>query len=130
VPSVQGGGYQAHQGVHLNIARLLKMSQTWTIKARGATLIHRDDNEPAVIHPNGDREWWRYGHKLRTVKSDGTIMLYWGRVLHCSDGPAIIRPDGTKEWYCKGARHRVSGPAITRPDGSEEWYHFGEPVNL
>lgn len=47
---------------------------------------------PAIVFPNGDREWWVMGQ------------------LHRLDGPAIERADGTREWWRDGARWE-NGPA-------------------
>jgi hypothetical protein len=103
----------------------------WKITGRsGATLIHRD-GEPAIIRPNGDREWWTYNERIKVIKGDGTIMLYHNSRLHCSKGPAIIYPDGTEKWYLYGKFHRGGGePAISHPDGRKEWYHHGKQVGI
>ena len=42
---------------------------------------HRDDDLPAVIFINGQREWWRDGKRHRD-----------------NDNPAIIYKHGDKEW--------------------------------
>ena len=42
--------------------------------------LHRTDG-PAVIHPNGHKEWWINDK------------------LHREDGPAWIHPNGAEEWW-------------------------------
>lgn len=64
--------------------------------------LHREDG-PAVVQPNGDREW--YSHDKR----------------HREDGPAIEYAQGTRAWYRHGKRHRIDGPALTSNDGINEW---------
>ena len=55
--------------------------QSWKLAGN----LHRDNDEPAIIHANGDQEWWRYGQLHRD-----------------NGGPAIIRHDGIREWYRDG----------------------------
>ena len=38
-------------------------------------------DEPAVIHVDGTKEWWRLGRK------------------HRENGPAVVYPDGREEWW-------------------------------
>lgn len=47
--------------------------------------LHRTDG-PALVHANGDREWWVNGKRHRT------------------DGPALVRANGCKEWWFNGKR--------------------------
>lgn len=44
------------------------------------------------------------------------------RILHRSDGPAIVRKNGQKEWFLNGRRHRIDGPAIIKSNGIKQWY--------
>ena len=41
---------------------------------------------PAVVRPDGTKQWYRDGKR------------------HREDGPAIVFPDGTEEWYRNGVR--------------------------
>jgi hypothetical protein len=59
---------------------------------------------PAVIWPDGHREWWLHGQ------------------LHRVDGPAVIYPNGTRVWYLHGQQHRADGPAIIYANGRQSWY--------
>jgi hypothetical protein len=34
--------------------------------------LHRDDG-PAVIHPDGTREWWEHGRKLTDVEASARV---------------------------------------------------------
>ena len=63
-----------------------------------------------------DKDTEYYKHENRT------IYRYFGGVLHCEDGPAIIRQSGVEEWFYEGKRHRVTGPAIISKDRCE-WYY-------
>lgn len=65
-------------------------------------------NGPAVIKPDGTREWWVNGN------------------LHREDGAAVIKPDGTKEWWVDGLPHREDGPAIESSNGLKEWFFEGK----
>jgi hypothetical protein len=47
------------------------------------SLPHREDG-PAIVFPNGDREWWIEGE------------------LHRDSGPAVMRADGSCEWWLNG----------------------------
>ena len=67
-------------------------------------------DRPAVIRPDGTREWWLNGKKHRT------------------DGPAVIYPDGSEEWWLNGKKHRNGGPAVIYHDGSEEWWLNGKKI--
>ena len=71
--------------------------------------FHREDG-PAVIHLNGDMEWWLHNK------------------LHREDGPAIIRPDGDMDWWLNHKLHREDGPAIIRPNGDMEWWIEGNKI--
>ncbi len=50
------------------------------------------------------------------------------RVIHRTDGPAMIYPDGMNEWWQDGERHRTDGPAVIYPDGSMGWYIRGKEI--
>lgn len=65
------------------------------------------------MYHDEDTEYCKY--------ENGTTYRYFGGVLHCEDGPAIIRPGGVEEWYYNGRRHRVGGPAVIRKYRCE-WY--------
>jgi hypothetical protein len=52
--------------------------------------LHRDDDKPALIYPNGGKSW------------------YQNALLHRDgDKPAVIYADGSKYWYQNGLRIRV-----------------------
>jgi hypothetical protein len=76
---------------------------------------HCDDG-PAIIYPNGDKEWWVNGK------------------LHRLEGPAIEsnheKPQWVDQWWCNGMLHRHDGPAIVRWDGMNKWYTWGHPVYM
>jgi hypothetical protein len=73
--------------------------------------FHRLDG-PAVIKPDGTKEWWING------------------IPHREDGPAIERVDGYREWCINGKRHRIDGPAIVYPNGLREWFFEGKHHRL
>lgn len=71
-------------------------------------LYHRDDDQPALITPNGRKEWWFNG------------------LLHRDDDkPTIIFPNGTQKWYKHGLVHRKDGPAIIYNSQSYEYWDNG-----
>ena len=47
--------------------------------------IHRDNDQPAVIYPDGTKYWYQNGMPHRD-----------------NDQPAVIYPAGTKFWYQHG----------------------------
>jgi hypothetical protein len=74
----------------------------WYIKGK----LHRENDQPAIIHRNGDSSW------------------YYDGVLHREkDKPAIVDINGSKEWYYEGKRHRSNDkPASIDEDGNMKWY--------
>ena len=76
--------------------------------------FHRDDDLPAVILPDGTKEWYVDGNRHRD-----------------NDLPAVIWPSGKKEWYMNGARHRIADkPAIEDSDGTLVWFRNGVQMRL
>jgi hypothetical protein len=73
--------------------------------------LHRVDG-PAIINPNGLREWYQNGE------------------YHRDDGPAFEYHDGYTAWYQRGLLHRLDGPAIVHPDKTNEWYINGNHVTM
>jgi len=78
------------------------------------SLLHRENDLPAVIFADGTKVWWRDGK----IHRDG-------------DKPAWIQPNGPTQWFKNGRLHRDGAPAsIPAPDdeyGAEEWYQDGTP---
>lgn len=81
-------------------------SQNGMVKYRWNDELHRSDG-PAVIHPNGDQEWYDDGQRHRV------------------DGPAIEKST-CKIWYNRGKRHRTDGPAVIHVDGRVEYWLNGK----
>ena len=52
-------------------------------------ILHRDNDLPAIIYNNGDKEWYKNSKLHRD-----------------NDLPAIIRADGTQEWWIYGIQIR------------------------
>ena len=50
-------------------------------------VIHRDNDQPAVIRANGTKFWYQHGNLHRD-----------------NDQPAVIYADGYKAWYINGNR--------------------------
>ncbi len=46
--------------------------------------IHRDDDQPAIVCVNGNKEWYLHGQ------------------LHRINGPAVVMANGNKKWYLYG----------------------------
>ena len=73
--------------------------------------LHRDQDQPAVIKPDGSKEWYQYGKLHRN-----------------DDRPAVISADGTLKWYQYGQLHRdKEQPAVIHADGSVEYLREGYP---
>ena len=70
-------------------------------------LIHRDDNLPAIVHPNHDIEYRSMG------------------VLHNTYLPSLVLGDGTIEWYENDENHRLNGPAVI-DDSGVMWFNHGK----
>ncbi len=74
-------------------------------------LIHRL-NGPAVIHENGDKEWFFYGKR------------------HRNNGPAIKSANNEFDYYYSyGQLHRIDGPAI-EDDMTIKYYFQGQEYEL
>jgi hypothetical protein len=95
----------------------------------GKGQLHREDG-PAIISPNGEKEWWLNGVRHR---EDGPAIEYangdkewWiNGQLHRDDGPAVEYANGDKYWYKNGLHHRNDGPAVEWADGDKAWYKNG-----
>jgi len=75
----------------------------------GFHVLHRDNDLPATIRPNGSQRWYKDGKLHRD-----------------NDLPSVIYPDGTKYWHKDGNLHRDSDlPCIIRSDGRKEWWKNG-----
>jgi len=94
---------------------LLSTSKMFYTIIRGIKYAFKDDDGktkhslslPAVVHPNGTKEWWLDG------------------VRHRKNGPAILFDDGGEEWWVNGVRHRKNGPAVSYANGHKEWWYKG-----
>ncbi len=92
--------------------------------------LHRDNDEPAVIYDNGDKEWWfngkltRDGDQPAITFANGTKIWYKDNHLHRDgDEPALVRVNGDKRWYKNGKLHRDGDePAVIHANGDKEWY--------
>lgn len=96
--------------------------------------LHRN-NGPAVIHNNGNKEWWINGERHRddgpaieNESASTSIKYEWfnhGK-LHREGGPAIGWIDGDCMWFVNGKLHREDGPAIMYKNGYTQWYSHGK----
>lgn len=76
--------------------------------------LHRDDDQPAVIYPNGTLEWYQNGE------------LHRG-----GNKPAVIYFDGTRKYYQRGKLHRDGNePAVLYPSGAMEFFKDGTRPSL
>lgn len=74
-------------------------------------IVHSDNDEPAIIYPNGTRQWFCNGFEHR---------LY---------GPSTVFPGGSERWCCNGVPHRTDGPAIFNSLVNEKiWYINGVKI--
>jgi hypothetical protein len=75
--------------------------------------LHSFNDEPSVVHYNGDKEW----HKN-------------GKLHRDNDQPAVVYNEGSKYWYKDGNLHRDNGePAYICRDGGKLWYIKGSLLN-
>lgn len=94
-------------------------------------LLHRNDNQPAVIKKGIRKEWWKNG-KLHQdnapaiIWDNGRQEWYSHGVKHRSNAPAIIYDFGGVEWWDNGVLHRLDGPAVIDHQGTQIWYYFGQ----
>ncbi|MEI8270524.1 MAG: hypothetical protein WCG45_04080, partial [bacterium] len=72
-------------------------------------IVLHSDPEPAVLYPNGTKEWYYFGK------------------LHRLNLPAVEYANGDKEWWDRGVRHRIGGPAVIIGN-KQYWYKDGEFV--
>ena len=70
---------------------------------------HRDNDLPAAILADGERQWFS-----------------GGKLSRGDDKPAVIAADGTRKWYRKGQLHRPrhAGPAIVYADERCDAYYW------
>ena len=95
---------------------------------------HRENDQPAIIYPNGTKYWYQHdkrhrdGDKPAVECANGTKYWYQHGELHRDgDQPAVIYRNGIKKWYQNGELHRDSGkPAIEYADGRKSWYENGK----
>lgn len=97
---------------------------------------HRDHGLPAVIYPNGTREWWSHGKRHREgdlpviVRTDGSKAWLKTRAdgfdIFYRDGnlPAVVCPDGSLAWYVNGNCHRENGLACRMEADGVHWWSF------
>jgi hypothetical protein len=84
-------------------------------------VIH-SDNGPAVMHPNGDCEWWEDGVKLKTKSKSATTWYENGSISRRNDLPAIVRDNGTQEWLVDGSYYRDGDkPTVITGFGMQRW---------
>lgn len=73
-------------------------------------ILHRDDDKPAIIYPNGTKWWYQHGYVHRD-----------------NDKPAVTVSNGKKVWYQNDNRHRDNDqPAVIHADGTKEWWLDGK----
>jgi len=85
---------------------------------------------PAVVYPNGSKEWWVNGVRHRDIYpavmfDDGGLEWWVNGVRHRDDGPAVMYANGHKEWWIRGLRHRDDGPAVKYKNGNNEFWEDG-----
>ena len=96
------------------------------------SMRHRDNDQPAVIHPDGKKEWWQNGKLHRSgdqpaiVWADGTQEWWWDGKLHrANDLPAVVWANGTQIWLQHDQQHRDNDqPAVVWKNGIQVWYWY------
>jgi hypothetical protein len=94
---------------------------------------HRDNDQPAVISANGDREWYQHSQRHRDNDQPAIIYAYgtqaWfqhGKYHRDNNQPAVIRANGTQIWYQHDKLHCDNGrAAIIYANGTQEWWVNG-----
>lgn len=71
-------------------------------------LIHRDNEQPAVI------------------SDDGHIGRYTNGKPHCTFGPAIVHSCGNELYFYEGQLHNDCGAAVKYNNGYREYWVWGE----
>lgn len=111
---------------------------TYKVEADRTPKLHSFDDEPAIVYPNGEQNWYIDGVQERggdrrsrvTTHADGTVNQFWyknGLLHRDNDLPAVIGHDGTQMWYQDGRQHRGDDkPAIVRFNGSRLWLVNGQ----
>jgi hypothetical protein len=75
--------------------------------------LHRDNDLPAEVHPDGSCEWWQDGLRHRD-----------------NDLPAVMFASGERQWWQHSCLHREGDkPAITNSGGKDIWYKNGKPLS-
>lgn len=105
-------------------------------------VLHRDNDQPAVVWDDGSREWWVHGKRLRWNPTHPTEIrcnpvtknyeIAGSRIWHNPEGlihrisdPAVIHVDGTKEWWVSGQRFREDGlPTVETAYGDMLWHNI------
>jgi hypothetical protein len=118
-------------GMRVASSDLVHDSATWT-----RSLLHRDDDQPAIVHANGTQEWYkddkrhREGDKPAIIYANGNGAQEWyrdGKRHREGDKPAIIYANGTQCWCKDGELHRNDDqPAVVCTNGAQEWYRDGK----
>jgi hypothetical protein len=104
-------------------------------------MLHRDDDLPAIIRANGDKEWYIEDNRERVDDDLPTVIRANGDKEWYKDNMMcrIIKENGDQIWYVDGKIGRdnikkrfdsdISQPAIIRANGDREWYNNGELGN-
>ena len=79
-------------------------------KNKGYSILHRENNLPAIEYANGAKIWYVNGK------------------LHRENGPAC-ESNEVKQWFLFGEYNREDGPAIEYKNGAKYWYLNGEKLS-
>ena len=103
---------------------------TWISELEG--LCHSIDDQPAIITPDGTKEWYYRGlhhrlHKPAIITSQGKMLYYVKGERHrpLCEGPAFIGVDGRKEYWKNGICYKIieaNGTISEYPLGRMAWY--------
>jgi hypothetical protein len=91
--------------------------------------LHNPDG-PAVLHPDGSKEYWLNGKMYRSMQDIKNTLNYQNRKNISQDNALEqaqpkYRKDGTIVWKIDGLISRNNGPAIEYADGREEFWLDG-----
>lgn len=102
------------QEIHLGV-------ETWELPGG---ILHREDG-PALIHNNGQAEWYLFGEEISPLK--------WALTLGFTGETPWVESRGhschdARAFWKEGLLHREDGPAIFHEAGWVKWYLEGKQI--
>jgi hypothetical protein len=93
---------------------------------------HREDG-PAVIHPDGQMEWFINGLRENrngpAFVSEDMIAYFQGGHLHNDDGPAVFYSNGVVEFWQHGVKYHTDQPSLIHTNGDQMWFDENQELH-